>query len=73
VFLKKLAESDPDDFVLKIILPENLVEHDLDEVAGVPVAVVIKAAGLFEEAGELHIARAHTVNVSLEEPTIKSV
>ena len=43
----------------------NLVEHDFDVVAGVPVAVVIKAAGLFEDAGELHAARAHVVNVSL--------
>ena len=34
-------------------------------MAGVPVAVVIKAAGLFEDAGELHAARAHVVNVSL--------
>src|SRR5258705_11571673 len=51
--------------ILKIILSKNLVEHDLDVVAGVPVAVVIKAAGLFEDAGELHAARAHVVNVSL--------
>ena len=35
-----------------------LIEHDLDVVAGVPVAVVIKAAGLFEDAGQLHAARA---------------
>jgi hypothetical protein len=28
-------------------------------VAGVVVAVVIKAAGLFEDVGELHAARAH--------------
>ena len=41
----------------------NLVEHDLDVVAGVPVVVVIKAAGLFEDAGELHAARPHVVNV----------
>ena len=47
----------------KIIFAENLVEHDLDVVAGVPVAVVIKAAGRFEDAGELHAARAHVVNV----------
>ena len=33
--------------------------------ASVPVAVAIKAAGLFEDAGELHAARAHVVNVSL--------
>jgi len=31
----------------------------------VPVAVVIKAARLFEDAGQLHAARAHVVNVSL--------
>ena len=42
-----------------------LIKHDLDVVAGVPVAVVIKAAGLFEDAGELHAARAQVVNVSL--------
>ena len=57
------SRSLPNDFTLKIILAENLVEHDLDVVAGVPVAVVIKAAGLFEDAGELHAARAHVVNV----------
>jgi len=49
---------------VEIIFAENLVEHDLDVVAGVPVAVVIKAAGFFEDAGELHAARAHVVNVS---------
>ena len=37
----------------------------IDAVAGVPIAVVIKTAGLFEDAGELHAARAHVVNVSL--------
>src|SRR5882724_2846593 len=41
------------------------IEQDFDVVAGVPVAVVIKAAGLFEDAGELDAARAHIVNVSL--------
>jgi hypothetical protein len=35
----------------KIILPENPIVHDFDAVAGVPVAVVIKAGGLFEDAG----------------------
>ena len=29
------------------------------------IAVVIKAAGLFEDAGELHAARAQVVNVGL--------
>lgn len=40
-------------------------EHDFDVVAGVPVAVIIKAAGLFEDAGQLHAARAHEVYVGL--------
>ncbi len=35
----------------------------LNEANGVPVAVVIKAAGLFEDAGQFHAARAHVVNV----------
>jgi hypothetical protein len=34
-------------------------------VAGVPVAVIIKAAALFEDTDGLHAARAHAVNVSL--------
>jgi hypothetical protein len=46
---------------LKIIFAEN--RHGFDVVAGVPVAVVIKAAGLFEDAGQLHAARADVVNV----------
>ena len=59
------AGSLPDDFVLKIIFTKKTIKHDLDVVAGVRVAVVIKAAGLFEDAGQLHAARAHVVNVSL--------
>ena len=34
-------------------------------MAGVPVAVIIKAAGLFEDARQLIAARAHVFNVSL--------
>ena len=49
----------PDYFVLEIALAENLVEHDLDVVAGVPIAVVVKAARLLEDAGEFDAARAH--------------
>ena len=55
----------PDDFALKIIFAENLVEHDFDVVAGVPVAVVIKAAGLFEDTGQFHAAGAHEIHVGL--------
>jgi hypothetical protein len=45
--------------IMQIIFAKNLVEHDFDVMAGAPVAAVIKAAGLFEDAGELHAARAH--------------
>jgi hypothetical protein len=36
-----------------------LVEHGLKVMAGLPDAVVIKAAGLVEDAGELHLAQVH--------------
>ncbi len=41
------AVTFPYNFIHEIIFAENLVEHDFDVVAGVPVAVVIKAAGPF--------------------------
>ena len=34
-------------------------------MGGVPVAAVIKAVGLFEDAGQLHAARATLINGSL--------
>src|ERR1035441_7237363 len=43
----------PDDFTLEVILPENLIEHDFDVMGGVPVAVIVEAAGLFEDASHL--------------------
>ena len=55
----------PDDFVSKQVLAENLVEHDFDVVAGMPVAMVVKAAGFFQYAVQLDTARAHKFDVSL--------
>ena len=55
----------PYNFVLKIVLPENLVEHYLHVMAGVPVAVKIKASGVFQNPRQLHTARTHEVDVSL--------
>ena len=43
----------------------DLVEHDLDVVAGVPVAMVVAGAASLEEAGELGAARAHELDVGL--------
>ena len=55
----------PNYLIEKVILPENLIEHDLGVVGGVPVAVVVEAAGLLEDAGQFHAARAHEVDVGL--------
>jgi hypothetical protein len=51
--------------VSKEVLAENLVEHDFDVVAGVPVAVVIEAAGFLEHAVQFDAARAHVLDVGL--------
>lgn len=55
----------PDDFVVKLILAENLVEHDFDVMAGVPVTVIIEAAGLLENAVQFDTTRPHVVDVGL--------
>jgi hypothetical protein len=47
------CHSITNNIVLKIIFAENLVDHGLDVVAGMPVAVVIKAAGLFEDVDKV--------------------
>ena len=48
----------------EIVLAEDPVEDfDLPVMRGVPVAVVVEGAGLFEHAGELDTARAHVVDV----------
>lgn len=54
----------PNDFVNEVVLAEDLVEHHLDVMAGVPVAVIIEAAGFLEHAVQLEAARAHVVDVS---------
>src|ERR1017187_4031980 len=55
----------PDDLGFESVLPKNLVEHDFDVMRGVPVAVVVEAAGLLEDTGHFDAARAHELNVSL--------
>ncbi len=59
------ARTLPDDFVSKEVLAENLVEHDFDIMAGVPVAVIIEATGFLEDAVQLDAPRAHELDVSL--------
>ncbi len=55
----------PHNLVDEIILAENLVEHDFDVMAGVPIAVVVEAPGFLEHTMQLDTARAHVLDVSL--------
>src|SRR5437773_5149006 len=59
------VRSLPHDLILKLVLAENLVEHNFDVMAGVPVAVIIEATGFLEDAMQLDTARAHKLDVSL--------
>src|SRR5437773_3977230 len=43
----------PDDLVLELIFPEQLVEHHLHVVVGMPVAVVVEGARSLEHASKL--------------------
>lgn len=63
VVVRRLAF--PDDFVDEVILAENLIEHDFDVVAGMPVAVVIKTACFLQHAVQLVAAGAHIFDVGL--------
>src|SRR6266481_1516036 len=53
----------PDDFVSKEVLAENLVEHDFDIMTGVPIAVVVEAAGFLQNTVQLDATRAHKLDV----------
>jgi hypothetical protein len=52
-------------FIDETIRADDLVEHHLDVLAGVPVAVVVEAPALLEHARKLDAARAHVVDVRL--------
>ena len=55
----------PDNLILKVILTEDLIEHHLDVMAGVPVAVIVKAAGFFEYPRQLHATGPHEFDIGL--------
>ena len=63
----------PNDLTLEIVLPKNLIKHHLDVVAGVPIAVIVKAAGLLENTRQLNAAGPHELDVGLRRfmPVIK--
>ena len=49
----------------KLFSPKNLIEHHLDVMAGVPIAVIVKAAGLIENPRQLDASGAHKFDVGL--------
>src|SRR5205807_2280422 len=55
----------PDDFVLEVVLPQDLVEHYLDVMTRVPVAVVVEASRFLEYAGQFHAPWPHVADVCL--------
>lgn len=63
--IRACASALPDDFVAKVAVAKNLVEHHLDVVARVIVAVVVETPCGLEDAGEFHAARPHVVDVRL--------
>jgi len=55
----------PDNFVDEFRFTEDLIEHHLDVMAGVPVAVVIETASLFQYPRNFDAARTHELDVCL--------
>jgi len=55
----------PNDLILEVVFPEYPIEHYLDVMAGVPVAVIVKAAGFFEYPRQLHATGPHEFDIGL--------
>src|SRR5882724_11085224 len=55
----------PGNFVDEVIFSENLVEHDLNVVRGVPVAMVVEAARLLEDSRHFHAPWTHELDIDL--------
>jgi hypothetical protein len=55
----------PDDLALEIVFPEDLVQHHLDVMAGVPIAVKVKAAGPLQNTRQFHAAGPHEFDIRL--------
>ena len=53
----------PDDFRLEIVLAENLIEHGLAVMAGVPIAVIVKAASLLQNPRQLGATGPHELDI----------
>jgi hypothetical protein len=63
--LRLCSRSSPNDFIPKVMLSEDLVEHHLDVMGGVPVTMIIEAACLLKDSGQFNTAGPHEVNIGL--------
>src|ERR1700686_3503974 len=57
--------SPPDNFILKIILSENLVQHHLDVARSVPITLIVETDSFLENSGQLHASGAHELDIGL--------
>src|SRR6185295_14164183 len=55
----------PDDLVEEVVLSESLIQHDLDVMASMPIAVVVERAGFLKHTGQLYAAGPHVIDVRL--------
>lgn len=53
----------PEDFIDETVLTKNLIKHDLDVSARVPVAMVVERPSSFQDAGEFVTARTHELEI----------
>jgi hypothetical protein len=55
----------PDNLIDEVRLAENLIQENLNVMAGVPVAVIEKASGALQNPRQFDTAWSHEVDVSL--------
>jgi hypothetical protein len=55
----------PHNFIKKVVLAKDLIEHNFDVMRGVPVAMVVEAARLLQHAIQFLTPGKHVVDVRL--------
>jgi hypothetical protein len=50
-------------FILETAFTQNLIQHDLDVMRSVPIAVVVETASFLQDASQLHAAGPHEIDV----------
>ncbi len=52
MLLECAKSSLPENLILEIVFAKDLIQHHLHVMRGVPIAVIVKAAGLLENTSE---------------------